>query len=63
MSNKNGVIITSRVTHQNKNKLKRYFDFATLREILKAIIYLSENNSYIKNKMNETIIKNREKIK
>ena len=51
--------IASRITYKNKNKLSRYYDSATLRELLKAIIQLSEEVPYIRKKLNEVITKNR----
>ena len=50
--------MAARLSHLNKNKLVRYFNNATPREILEALIKVSEKNSYIKNKLTDEIKNN-----
>ena len=59
MSNKTQ-IVAARLKPIIKAKLERYYT-VNLRELLEALIRLSENNNYIKNKIKNEIKKGSEK--
>jgi len=53
--------IGARLSPLNENKIMRYFNRPTYRNLIESIIKLSEENSYVKNKLLETINLNRRK--
>lgn len=51
--------VAARLKPLDINKIARYFNHSTLRAILEALIVVSEENSYVKKKINEKISKNK----
>tara|TARA_R110002020_G_scaffold258465_1_gene472269 strand:- start:514 stop:693 length:180 start_codon:yes stop_codon:yes gene_type:complete len=47
--------MAARMSHLNINKLDRYYHRPELRKLLEALIVLSEENQYVRNKLNKKL--------